>query len=302
MITNNLARLHYTTTQGLLGMFKDFTKEQPNIKLWATHYMYMNDPEEFELGKRICTDIIEQIEQELNIPESYRVKTCVSSNAYMNVIDSYAKTTAGQLICPYTISFSKVYDSLHMWNMYASNGNGIALVFNYKKLLEHEILLKECFYCNPNCSDKIDCVFKNFHDDIIYLYQDIDKDIPINSVIQSMENGDNTLFYQRIHTIHTLLCGYIGIRIKNSAYNIEQEERISVNDKNGFNIHFRDRNGIIVPYIEFPIPLDCVENIVIGPTADFNRVRESILIFLNYKGVQTWDKNKILHSNVPYRL
>lgn len=71
----NLHRLHYTTTSGLLGMFKEYTEEQPNIKLWATHYLYMNDPDEYKLGADLCTTVIEQIECDLNVPTEYRVKT-----------------------------------------------------------------------------------------------------------------------------------------------------------------------------------------------------------------------------------
>lgn len=30
----------------------------------------------------------------------------------------------------------------------------------------------------------------------------------------------------------------------------------------------------MLPYIESPIPFDCVEHILVGPTADFYRVRD----------------------------
>ena len=298
----NLARLHYTTTAGLLGMFKDYSVEHPDIKLWATHYMYMNDPQEYVLGEEVCTNIIEQLEQELNIPLEYRVKGLVHSPNYREALDDYCKTSDGQLVCPYIISFSKVFDSLHMWDMYASNGNGLALVFNYQKLLEKGILLKDCFYCNPFCKNVVRCITDKYKIDITKIYQEIDVQFPLNDVKHNFENGDKGLYYQRIYTLHTLICGNIGIRIKNSSYNIEDEARITVYGKNDYKILFRDRKGVILPYIEYPIPFDCVENILIGPTADFNRVRESILIFLDYKGVKDWNKDKILQSNVPYRL
>ncbi|MBD5391661.1 DUF2971 domain-containing protein [bacterium] len=302
MIQTNLPLLHYTTATGLLGMFKDYTKEQPNIRLWATHYMYLNDPEEYELGKKICTEIIEQIEQELNVPTDCRVKTCIQDKEYLCEIDKYRKTSQGQLVNPYIISFSKVNDSLHMWDMYSSKGNGLALVFNCQKLLDAKILLKDCFYCNPNCENIIHCVSDKYKEDIIEIYQNTDKSNPLSMVEESMKSGDKIPALIRAYTIYTLICGHIGIRLKNLAYKIEQESRITVNGKEGFKLLFRDRNGTILPYIEYPIPFDCVDYILVGPTADFNLVRESILIFFDHKGVKNWNKNKILQSQIPYRL
>lgn len=299
----DLNRLHYTTTTGLLGMFNDYSKEQPHIKLWATHYMYMNDPKEYELGKNLCTQIIDQIEQELNVPNECRVRTCVEDETYRSVIEEYRKTNKGQLICPYILSFSKAYDSLHMWDMYAANGNGLSLVFNNQKLIDAQILTKDCFYCNPNCKNVLQCFSEKYKKDIIDIYQnqDQDKTICLNIVKESMRHGNKNPAFLRAYIIHTIICGHIGIRIKNSAYNIEQEARITVNGKEEFKLLFRDRKGIILPYIEYPIPFDCVDNIIVGPTADFERVRESILIFLDNKGVENWNETRILHSKVPYR-
>lgn len=299
----DLRRLHYTTATGLLGMFKDYSAEEPNIKLWATHYKYMNDPQEFELGSMYCTEIINDIENDLNVPSQYRYKTWVSKKLYTDVIDNNRRTTDGQLTCPYIISFSKAYDSLHMWDMYASNGNGLALVFDYSKLLLNAgICLKDCYYCNPDCHNVFQCLLQKYKDDIKEIYLKEAKNFPIETLEKGIEKGDYSALYSRIYSLQTLINGHIGIRIKHWAYRIEDESRISVNCKNNFKLLFRDRKGIILPYIEYPVPFDCVDHIIVGPTSDFNRVRESILIFLHSKGVKDWDKNKILKSKVPYRL
>ena len=301
MSYRNLQRLHYTTTSGLLGMFKDNTDEQAKIKLWATHYLYMNDPEEFKLGTKLCTEIIDQIESELCIPMELRVKNFVESTPYIEALSDYRRTSVGQTICPYIISFSKAYDSLHMWDMYASHGNGLALVFNYQKLLEAKLLAADCFYCNPVCDNVISCLSNKYKDAILEIYKDVDEEFPIDVVKGSIEHGDYGSYYNRIHTIHTLVSGHIGIRIKNHSYSIEDEARIIVRKNDDTKLLFRDRKGVLLPYIESPIPFDCVEHILVGPTADFYRVRESILIFLDHKGVKNWNKNKIIQSMVPYR-
>lgn len=293
---NNLL-YHYATGAGLLGMLKDYTKENPNIKLWASHYMYMNDPQEYKIGKKICTDIIDQIEAELDIPENCRIKPLVESADYRKALNEYLRTSNGQLICPYLVSLSRAYDSLHMWDMYASNGNGLALGFNRLKLLEAHILPKECCYCEEDGKDLI----SKIKPDIKELYLECNKEHPLQSIQEAVSEGEYTTLLSRVHYIHTIICGHMGVRIKDGAYALEKEERITPIKEKATKILFRDRKGIIIPYIEYPIPFNCVENIVVGPTADFDRVRESILIFLNSKGIE-WDSDKIIKSKVPYRI
>ncbi|MBD5220450.1 MAG: DUF2971 domain-containing protein [Bacteroidales bacterium] len=292
---------HYATGAGLLGMLKDYTKEKPNIKLWASHYMYMNDPQEFKIGQKICTEIIDMIESELRIPKKYRVKTLIDNPIYQTTYNTYIRTTDGQSICPYIISLSGINDSLHMWDMYAAKGNGIVIGFNNSKLLRANILAKDCFYCDINDQTSTSDLIAKIKPYISSLYKSCAKEFPLKKIKEDIKNGFDIPLYQRIHYIHTVICGHIGIRIKNKAYQLEEESRITINRKDTFEILFRDRNGIIIPYTEYSIPFDCVEKIVIGPTADFERVRESILIFLNSKNIE-WDIENIIKSKVPYRL
>lgn len=284
---------HYTTGTGLLGMLKDFTQEEPNIKLWASHYMYMNDPEEYKLGEKICVDIIDKVESDLGVPEAYRMRKCAENPTYRNVIDRFERTSVGQSMCPYLISLSRACDTLHMWNMYASNGNGLALGFNRRKLLEAGIPLKDCMYYDEKAED----VIQKIEQEIKELYQELDKDRPLKDAIQDHNKDTKSLFF-RWHYIFKLICVFFGIRIKTKAYELEEESRITPRPNS--KILFRERNGIIIPYMEYHIPFNCVEKIIVGPTADFTRVRESILILLNYKGIE-WDGTKIEKSKVPFR-
>lgn len=289
---------HYATGAGLLGMLKDYTKNTPNMNLWASHYMYMNDPIEYEIGEKICIEIIDKIENELNTPEICRVKNLVNTPDYRKAINSYKRTFTGQALSPYLISLSKSCDSLHMWDMYASNGNGIAIAFDRLKLLESNVHLKDCIYYQKGDEN----VTAKIEHEIRKIYHELRQESPSTSeIIAATNKGDNNLLYSRIHYIYTLICLFIGIRVKAKAYDLENEVRITPRKQEDTKILFRDRKGIIIPYIEYPIPFSCVENIIIGPTADFIRVRESILIFLNSKGIE-WDTDRIIKSSVPYRI
>ena len=273
---------HYTTGAGLLGMLKNYSGENPHLTMWATHYMYMNDPMEYIYGQNICLDIIDEIENELGVNENDRIKKIIIWDEYQKAIKDVKRTKDGYKICPFLISMSRAFDSLHMWDMYATKGNGIAINFNENKLTKAYVHLKECNY-----HTREDNAFKQR---IKEHYEEL---------ITEVEDGPNLIEkVKRAHYIFSVISLFLGIRIKHEAYEMEQEVRITPIDKK--TLLFRERDGLIIPYVETKIPFDCVESIIVGPTADFNRVCESILLLLNSRGIK-WDENKILKSNVPYR-
>lgn len=271
---------HYTTGAGLLGMMKDYSNKNPYLTMWATHYMFLNDPTEYIYGETICLDIIDEIENELGVNENDRIKKIIILDEYQKAIKEVRRTD--NYISPFLISLSRANDSLHMWDMYASKGNGIAINFSEERLTKSYIHLKECnYHAKENIDTKL--LIKGYYKELS---------------TQAESGADFMEKTKRAHYIFSLISLFLGIRIKHEAYEMEQEVRITPTEKE--TILFRERNGLIIPYIEAKIPFNCVENIVVGPTADFNRVCESILLLLNSRGIK-WDENKILRSNVPYR-
>lgn len=274
---------HYTTGTGLLGMLKNYTQDNPILTMRATHYMFMNDPKEYIYGEAVCLGIIDSIEAEMGVEFQNRIKTLVSSDEYKKAKRSVMLTTHNlDINSPYIISLSMTNDSLHMWNMYAANGNGLTLNFSLDRLIKVNIPYT-CVYYNGNntsiCNDLRQRIIDEYHN------------------LSQKNSSFNEL--QRAHAIFSIISAYFGPKIKDRAYELEHEVRI-IPDKNNKRILFRDKDGLIIPYIEELIPFDCVESITIGPTADFERVRESILILLNDKGIQ-WDYDNIIKSQVPYR-
>lgn len=276
---------HYTTGAGLLGMLKDYSADNPNLTMRATHYMYMNDPKEYSYGQEICLDIIDEIEEELGINEDNRIKKIVTSDVFQEAYRCASRQVKGNI--PYLISLSKAEDSLHMWNMYATNGNGIAIKFNEEKLRKSHYL-KSCSYYQDKENSKN--IYDKIKQEIIELYDQLNKND------KKKRTGIEKATY-----ISSIICYVVGTRIKHIAYADEQEVRITPQVRVKDQEKFRDKNGLIVPYVDYTIPFDCVENILVGPTADFNRVSESILLLLNNKGIE-WDEDKIIKSKVPYRL
>ena len=274
---------HYTTGAGLLGMMKNYSEENKNLTMWATHYMYMNDPKEYIYGQDICLDIIDEIEKEMGIDEDNRIRKMVTTKEYKNAVKCIKRTPEGRNLNPFLISFSQMYDSLHMWDMYAQNGNGIAIQFNAEKVLQSRLNLKECIY-HAETDNSI-------KQEIKALYKDLDKEFG-----NAKTTAEKAV---RAHYISLIISLNKGVRIKHEAYEMEHEVRITPIDKD--EVLFRDRKGLMIPYVEQQIPFECVENIIVGPTADFDRVCESIWLLMNSKGIE-WKEDKIIKSKVPYRI
>ncbi len=274
---------HYTTGGALLGMLNDYDKvNNPNLTMWATHCDFMNDPSEYRCEIEQFRKAIVQVEQKLNIPED----RCIGNLLGIDKSESYRIDQERQNATLFIISFSKLKDSLNMWNMYAQNGNGLALVFN-----EHKI--------NANCKPRY-CVYDHTQEKIIQLirqaylqYQSLkvhadDLNLSAKEIRQIRASAMATMIYRKTASF-----------LKDKAYQNEKECRI-VLDLFGRNMQFRENKGLIVPYVEQQIPFDCLDSIMVGPTADFDRTQEAILLFLNSKGVY-WHKDKIIKSEVPYR-
>lgn len=58
----------------------------------------------------------------------------------------------------YIISFSSCKDNFSMWSMYAANGNGCALIFDYNELTEGYEIMVKCTYGKDNIEQQ----FNNF--------------------------------------------------------------------------------------------------------------------------------------------
>lgn len=102
---------HYTDLNALINILGN-----DKIALRATNISYLNDPHELIEG--IST--INEVQRKSIEPGAFR-------NYYLT-------------------SFSSCQDNLSMWGMYAANGNGCALAFDYDELSKgYEIMIK-CTY------------------------------------------------------------------------------------------------------------------------------------------------------------
>lgn len=242
---------HYTDLNALINILAS-----DKILLRATNISYLNDPHELIEG--IST--INEVQKKHIEPGGFR-------NYYIT-------------------SFSSCQDNLNMWGMYAANGNGCALAFDYDELSKgYEILIK-CTYGKDEAKQS----FNNFYN--------LTQTGVFTSFLGAKLSKEDEEANRNALAANSILTTCLGA--KNEAYRYESETRGIVYCDNPKLIHFRRRNNYIIPYIEVSLPKNALREIVIGPTDNTYLKELSIYQFLQIKGYNL-DNVKIVKSNIPYR-
>lgn len=287
---------HYTSIDGLMGMLHDCTPENPYITLRATHSMYLNDTSEYKFGWEICKKALVDVENELEVKEECRLSNkyfCEERLKDKETMD-YVYSTIPHTIdlgMPYLISLSKNRDCLPMWNTYANGGQGIALGFNKSKLqLRGGFEIKDCCYANVT-----DTEFVERYKRIMNHWR---------SRYKNRERIENSNLAELISGTDHLALRDNLLFIKHNAYSYESEIRCVVtrDRENELNdsIKYRSNNKLIIPYIERKIDVNILEQIVIGPCADKERMKASLLMFIKDK-IKDYDRIDIEDSDIPFR-
>lgn len=207
---------HYTSLPAFERIVSDINKG--NIVLRAYDAKTMNDPTDTQ----------------------YLLEILSKKNVFSgkNTFDSYI------------LSFSKLRDSLYMWNCYGDKGNGVAIGINKQKLFAVSNKIEQTFH--------ILCKLFPCH----YWSE---KDIS-NYLQKTCNTSRNNL-----SDIEKDNLSYLSCLIKDPGYISECEERLTVLDGN----QQYTPSGIIQQddkkkYIEIPIPVSAIEVIVTGPCMDNN--------------------------------
>lgn len=242
---------HYTDLNALINIIAN-----DRIILRATNILYLNDPHELIEG----ISAINTIQDKQYEPGAFR-------NYYIT-------------------SFSSNQDNLNMWGMYAANGNGCALAFDYDELSRgYEIIIK-CTYGKKEAEESFNNICKLIQTGVFSSF---------SGIKLSKEDEDANRNALAANSIITTCLG-----TKNEAYRYENETRGVIYCNNSKQIHFRTKNNYIIPYVEISLPKTSLKEIVIGPTANTYLKEQSIFHFLQIKGYNL-DDIKIIESKIPYR-
>lgn len=269
---------HYTTQDTLCSLLNKYreSKAQGNLIFWASSIFTMNDPQEMKHGVEVFKVLIPFNEGFYEIHPEERLN--------IGILDS-EKILSDHSHTPFVISFSRNRDDLAMWALYGDGGHGVVLKFN-KDLKSYPsdingVTKPENVYYGKG-SDRIQLIFQIYNKGLLELRS-------CKSEEQKKECREKT-----VSKLYTHICPFI----KTESYHNEKESRLSYYDVPSHLIKFRTRNKNLIPYIEVPIPIEYLEEIILGPCCNFELAHFSIRYLLDCCGLQRVNVSK---SSIPYR-
>lgn len=268
---------HYTTQETLCCMLNRYreNKDQGNLIFWASSIFTMNDPQEMKHGVEVFKVLIPFNESFYDILPEERLN-----------IDSFDsdKILSDHINTPFVISFSRNRDDLAMWSLYGEGGQGVILKLS-KDLETYPSAIgarkPENVYYGKG-SNRIQSIFQIYNEGLI-------KQRNCKSEEERISCREKTL-----SKLYTHICPFI----KTESYRNENESRLSYYDVPSHFVNFRTRNKNVVPYIEVPVPIEYLEEIIIGPCCNFELVQSSVRYLLDCCGLQ---RIHISKSSIPYR-
>ena len=276
----------YTNIDALFdGIVVKEPEENKEICLWASSYMYLNDPSEIATGQKYFNEILSQ--------------HFIEQNNDTDIVDSINDMEF------FITSFSTTIDSLPMWSMYGKNGSGIALGFDRNIIHKgkgSDDALYKCVYLDDDLKNEITFLCESYKKE--------------NTIEEGEKIADEALILLFIIVLFALILNkdekfikeqledYIIpfllfiIFAKDPAYKYENEVRLLVHSDKDLAVQYRSKNNLIIPYIENFFPKEALKEIWIGPTNDMKRTRKSLETYLSHMG---FSDVKIHESSVPYR-
>lgn len=265
----------------------------------ASSIFTQNDTSEFVYGFNKLWKFLPQIESDLKITEDNLRLSKLWDND-----DSITEEKWNQLFCetfrnsfykPFVISLSKERDFLPMWETYADSGKGIALglnLQNFKNPIKTEkgtklIDLTKKVYA-------LDMSYGDFStNDTMIKYT---KNILYPSYLEKAKTNQQDLKKLQVDTLF-LISLSASTMLKHDGFKYENEVRYFKTCTNVSDIKFKESGKRLIPYIDVPIPLSDLKEIVIGPCCNKELTEEIIAIKMAHLGLKT----AISKSKIPYK-
>ena len=284
---------HYTNAAGLLGILQ-------NESFWVSKSNFLNDFSEISY----INTVIENICKDMFTDEHELITGMILKMVHFKY---FGKSMYQKY---YILSLTENQDSLALWSTYSN-------FFGYNIGLEGSDLVQ--IMSNSQNTTPLGIHGKVIYDKAIQ-YQIIKDEINKTKIPllynKYLESSNSELIPQLTHEIDSItnvLCEY-GVFFKDPLFCQEEEYRIvffhsmnmHLSPKLNPEIKFRDRNGIIIPYIEVPMTNNKgylpVKEIMIGPKNNIDIAEQGLEFFLYMLGIKRVMKQvTIVRSGIPLR-
>lgn len=266
---------HHTTTDGIIGILE-------NQAIWATDIKFLNDYDEFLIGLQEITTTTERNKHSRR-EESYASQIV---DLYNSLEENLRKNLLGRSV--FIASFTKTRDNLRQWMSYGRPNSSYSIGFE-RSLLENMPLDPQQYRS----------------DELAYKFGDVDYEM--NSLISRSLNFEHITKLLKKGAIEDIVRDIFNdamfgcCLIKRKQFSDENEARMVLQtrkiDMPCAQSKFRNWGGVITPYINIPIPINAIKEIIIGPNINKNLAELGLI-----KLLQKWNiECKISHSECTLR-
>ena len=279
---------HYTSLDSFMKILSGIKGDAFTFRAGSVYTM--NDSQEMILGYNYIKKYLPCIEEKLKVKQEEKLFNLFSDKKKnKDVKKKFGDWLINDDTTNFVVSFSSAPDILPMWSLYGGHGTGVCLEFSpyvikeyYKnKDIDHRLPIEECAYREDDIEEMmmqgLTIVYKLFLE------------------MNNEEQKSNPLTKAKYLAT---MCGLSGAYVKHPCFEYEKEVRMNV-----FR-HIKDwnfdesRNGHRIVYVEVPIPIDALTNIIVGPAADMSKVRNAMIMSLRAKGIHI----KPIQSTMPFRI
>jgi len=185
------------------------------------------------------------------------------------------------------LSLSENPDDLTMWRTYGADGKGVAIGIDWEMLHRYakdennaNTILLPCQYDKTKIIDKLTKDWADLYDDVTF-----------------MEGGKGVGMNSFEFPFKLIAFSF---SFKRNEYRSEKEWRLCKNEFNETKVEFREKDGLLIPFIRHFFDKRIIKKIVIGPCVNKKLSKESIEMLLKSKEFNLQGKSIII-SKVPYR-
>ncbi len=257
---------HYTKSNGLIGIVS-------NNCFWATKSDFLNDPHEFSHMRTIIEEACREC-----IPDS-----ALQNQFLRDVLEESVIVTGGRNRDFFVLSFSTCHDSITMWSEFGSK-TGYSLAFDSGQIVQRIEEANNVAYHGFVVYDP-----EALRETMRLLLNDYLPRInrmPLKDILRlGCQEPDNTIYLGACHKFQRIAAVY-AMFFKNEAFAPEKEYRFVFRRGKDTVVHFREKDGFLIPYIEVPLSehLLPLTEVMAAPQNHMDLAKNGVEYLMQYKG------------------
>lgn len=266
---------HYTKSNGVNGIIS-------NNCFWATKSDFLNDPNEFSHIQGIIGQVCQEAIKNPKLQEMF-LKDSVYAGKEKN--REY-----------FVLSFSNCRDSITMWSEFG-NKTGYNIGFRSDEIIARIEEAAEIAYHGLvvyNTRQQMQLIRKNlcgYLPNILHM--------PLNIILERGSQNRQDDAYQKACRKFQRTVEVYAMFFKHEGFAEEQEYRFVFKKQKNTTVHFRAKDGFMLPYIEIPLTEKNlpIEEIMVAPQNHIDLAKSGMEYMLQAKGYQA----EVSLSNIKLR-